>query len=544
MKSPLISIQDFASNHSLAVNWLNSEIIRLSRCLLVIALLAAGVSAQVIIDFAATPITGSQPLVVSFEATVTGGTPSAYFWNFGDGNFGASQNPSHVYLAQQTTSYTVTLVVFTDNGMGNEIKTDFITVVPGVVPVGFFETAVSGTNPLSVSFTGFSNVFPVDSWQWDFGDGQTSSLQSPTHVFTAATLTSFTVSLTIEFGGQFETITKTDLVTVTPAIFTVDFSESIVSGANPLSVSFSDLTDISPITSRLWEFGDGQTSTQPNPTHVYSVATTTSFTVSLTIELGAQIQSLTKTNLIVVDPAALVVDFDVDNSNGDPGLIVQFQNLSSGMNVETWNWDFGDGNISTQQNPTNTYIFPGDYDVTLTAFIGVQEATLSKQSFITVNQVPQPAADFLVSAPTGNHPLTVDFINLSTGSLVTGYLWDFGDGTTSAQTDPTHTYFVTEETSFDVSLTIFTVLGNDILTVADQITVFFPFASHTVGATASAARVLKTADMNGDGALDVIVGTDGDDSVSWYENFNALGSFGPSQPIATNTPNPISIDIA
>ncbi|MFT5287492.1 MAG: PKD repeat protein, partial [Planctomycetota bacterium] len=324
----------------------------------------------------------------------------------------------------------------------------------------------------------------------------------------------------------------------------VDFSASVVAGVNPLTVSFMNLTDVSPLTSSHWDFGDGQTSNQANPTHVYGVNTTTSFTVTLTVMFGAQPETLTKTDFITVVPAPLQVDFEVLATTGGPPLFVEFRNLTNNSNVTAWSWDFGDGNTSALKVPTHTYVFPGTYDVSLSAFIGIQEGIKTKPNLITVDSVNGLTADYLVSATEGDNPLTVDFTNLSTGILLTGYLWDFGDGNSSTLTDPTHIYNVTEDSSFDVSLTVFSAGDSDTLTVPNQITVNFPFPHHPVGTTGTFARVIKSVDVNGDGALDVMVGAAGDSSVSWYENTDALGNFGSPQFVTMNAGDPFSIDTA
>jgi len=128
---------------------------------------------------------------------------------------------------------------------------------------------------LSTSYDG------ITAWLWDFGDGQTSSDQNPTHEYAQDGV--YAVSLTVaEEDGSSDNETKTDYVAVSDTGPKADFSAEPLNGDEPLTVAFTDLsTSYDGIVSWLWDFGDGSTSTEQNPSHQYTQDGV--YTVSLTV---------------------------------------------------------------------------------------------------------------------------------------------------------------------------------------------------------------------------------------------------------------------
>jgi PKD repeat protein len=154
--------------------------------------------------------------------------------------------------------------------------------------------------PLLVSFTDQSTN-PVTSWAWDFGDGGTSTLQNPTHTYTAAG--SYTVALTVSGPGGADTETQSGYVIVSEPAPVAEFSGTPLSGAAPLDVAFTDLST-GPITTWAWTFGDGGSSGLPSPQHVYT--TGGSFAVSLTVTGPGGSDTTTKTAYVTVSAGAFV----------------------------------------------------------------------------------------------------------------------------------------------------------------------------------------------------------------------------------------------
>ena len=141
----------------------------------------------------------------------------------------------------------------------------------------------------------------------------------------------------------------------------------------------------------------------------------------------------------------------------EEGYTVQFTDFSSTVDgITSWFWDFGDGNTSTEQNPEHTYFEEGVYDVTLT-ITSPECGSVSTTYHICIGDGggiggPTCQAFFFFEQPDPDDLLTYQFIDFSLGTG-SAWLWDFGDGNTSSEQNPVHTYEV--EGTYQVSLTIF-----------------------------------------------------------------------------------------
>jgi len=348
-------------------------------------------------------------------------------------------------------------------------------------PVANFSgSPTSGCAPLAVSFTDQSTG-DITSWSWDFGDGGTSTQQNPSHTYNSGG--QYTVSLTVTGPGGSDTNTKTNYITVNVGP-TADFSGSPTSGVEPLTVSFTDLST-GGATSWSWDFGDGGTSTQQNPSHTYNTAGT--YTVSLTATNSCGSDTNTKTDYITVNPCnAPVAGFVGSPTSGDAPLAVNFTDQSTNSPT-SWSWDFGDGGTSTQQNPSYTYNTAGTYTVTLISTNSCGSDTATKVDYITVTNPPcnLPVADFVGSPTSGDAPLAVNFTDQTTNSP-TSWSWDFGDGGTSTQQNPSYTYNTAG--TYTVTLIATNSCGSDTATKVDYITVTNPPVSGVIGEVGKIVR--------------------------------------------------------
>ncbi|MDI9394115.1 MAG: PKD domain-containing protein, partial [Euryarchaeota archaeon] len=228
-------------------------------------------------NFSANPTSGDAPLAVKFTDTSTG-TPASWEWDFGDGSTSTEQNPTHTYTAEGT--YTVKLTVSNSLGSDSEEKVGYINVGSAVLaPVADFSSDITGGNaPLAVQFKDESANTPT-SWEWDFGDGKTSNEQDPAHTY--ETVGTYTVKLTASNYGGSDAIVKTDYISVSSDVSApvASFTTDSNAGNIPFTVKFTD-TSTGEISSWKWDFGDGSTSTDQNPTHTY--VTEGSYIVTLT----------------------------------------------------------------------------------------------------------------------------------------------------------------------------------------------------------------------------------------------------------------------
>jgi PKD repeat protein len=215
-----------------------------------------------------------------------------------------------------------------------------------------------------------------------------------------------------------------------------------VSGQIPLTVTFQDTSTCSdpsdPVTSWLWNFGDGATSTSRNPTHTYK-NTVANFEYSP----SAGITTSTDVSFSSANGSSFTVSLEAGNSAGTDTATYSNMILTAPAANTTYQWDFGDGGTSGQQNPTYTYSQAGTYTVALT--VASQGNTSSKKAAITVTAAP-PVADFTVAPAAGNSPLSIQLTSTSSGSI-TAYSWNFGDNsplvngsTTGVIPTQSHTY--------------------------------------------------------------------------------------------------------
>ena len=285
---------------------------------------------------------------------IVSGNITGWGWNFGDPASGASnisntQNPSHQFSAAGT--YNVILTVTSDSGCQS---TTNLTAFVQAPPVAIFTAPNVCLNAIT-AFTDGSTGGGTQ-WFWQFGDGGTASVQNPTHTYLG--YGTYVVTLIVTSGGACKD-TAVDTVTVN-SLPIVNFSSDTVCIGKP--TAFSDLSFIPSgnIIAWHWQFGDGDTSSLQNPSHVYSSAGTYNVTLTVTSGRGCT-SSVQLTALVHASPKA--------GFSFTPGPIVSitdnvaFNDLSIG-GVVNWAWNFGDSVTSAVQNPLHVYSDTGTYIIT------------------------------------------------------------------------------------------------------------------------------------------------------------------------------------
>jgi len=223
-----------------------------------------------------------------------------------------------------------------------------------------------------------------------------------------------------------------------------DFTPSVTSGCSPLTVNFTNTsTGTSPTSSYTWTFGNGNgitTTIKNNPVSAtYFVGQI--YTVTLSIKDGAQTATVSKQITVYKNPA---LNFTASRTVGCSPLVVNFNSVVNPGDgtITGYFWDFGDGNtLSTGSGSvSNTYMFPGTYSVSLTVTnsFGCTN-TLKLTNMVTVYPALVPSF-FVDTAAICNLSQPILFHNTSSGAGSLTYAWDFGDGTTSTQTNPIHQY--------------------------------------------------------------------------------------------------------
>ncbi|MCB9291371.1 MAG: PKD domain-containing protein [Lewinellaceae bacterium] len=287
------------------------------------------------------------------------------------------------------------------------------------------------TDGLTVSFS--DNSQPAAGlWSWSFGDGSTSAAANPQHTYPNPG--TYTACLEVSTVCGSTQSCQTFSLSCSPPVAAFTFTD------NQLSLSFTDASTNNP-TQWLWDFGDGNASTQANPQHTYALPG--SYQVCLTASSVCGTTQFCQD--IMVNCFAPQANFAFTSDE----LELSFTDLSTN-GPSTWLWAFGDGNTSTEQNPTHTFAFPGSYLICLS--VSSPCGNTQRCEVIEVS-CPPPQAGFSYSSDGQ----ILSFQNESTGGAV-AWLWAFGDGTSSTQANPQHIY--NEPGIYEVCLTASNICGN------------------------------------------------------------------------------------
>ena len=384
--------------------------------------------AQLSTQFSGTPLSGCAPFSVNFTDQSTG-NPNFWKWNLGNNTVSFLQNPSTIYLNPGT--YTVKLVIRNAAGLADSL-TKLQYIIVHAKPVTNFSAApLTGCFPLPVNFTDLSTAGSgnIGSWLWNFGDGNTSTQQNPTHTYTASG--NYTILLVVTNStGCSKSFTKSNYISISNGVQAVFTNSAPSSCSAPQTINFQNQSTGTGTISYQWLFGDGGTSTLVNPQHTYTSAGNYTVKLIVTNSTGCT-DTATHVNTIII--GSVNADFTFP-SNICVGNSFAFLNTSSPAPLSAA-WNFGDATTSTLLNPIKTYLAPGTYTVTLTSDFGGCQATQTK----TITVLPKPITAFSAS-PTSSctTPLNVNFSNASSGSVTNQ--WDFGDGSSSIVVNPSHTY--------------------------------------------------------------------------------------------------------
>ena len=368
-----------------------------------------------------------QGSVINFTDN-TNNNPDAWEWDFGDGNTSTLQNPMHLY--QSSGNYDVSLTVTRDGQCASTYTINHAAeVLDNPVLSIDVDTTYSCTAPLNVEFT--DNTPSANQWSWDFGNGIFSNTAS--NIITFNNVGNYDVALNVEdiYGCRSDTIFK-ELIKIEN--IEVDILASSTSGCIPLDIEFTpNISSIRPIIDWSWNFGDGNFSNTEIPTNEY--ISSGIFDVSLLVrnDYGC-IQSTTYHNLISADEPPNV-DFISNQVTACVGESIIFTDLSNtSTNITSWEWDFGDGTSSFNQNPVHPFQFSGIFDIKLIASSNSCSDSLIFYDYI---EILEPLAYF-EEGHNCTDPYSVEFTNFSLGA--DEVFWDFGDGNTSISTNPTHTF--------------------------------------------------------------------------------------------------------
>jgi PKD repeat protein len=376
--------------------------------------------------------------------TVPPALANAWQWVFGDGDSSTLQNPNHTFSAPGT--YNCTLLVTTDSGCQKSIS---LPVIVWAKPTVHFSptNGCSGTNVHFIDHS-TNTLGTNNSWLWDFGlpgNLDTSSLQDPWFTYSSSDTFNVTLIVSSEAGCS-DTLSRNIVIKESP-LADFSFTHSCMNE----KVFFTDLTQTHPwteIQEWKWFFGDGDSSSVINPSHIYTAEG--NYNASLNLRsLNGCIVSATKIIEVYNLPTAYIA-YPVFCKN----LPTQLHDASliTGDTITDWLWNINGNNYSILQNPFYTPADTGNIDVSL--IVATQNGCAD--TVVTYYSVyPNPHADFSFDPEYGTAPDSVNFSNLSTGE--SSWEWSFGDSGFSTLENPTYTYYNTG--IYDIVLTVYSPFG-------------------------------------------------------------------------------------
>lgn len=399
--------------------------------------------AGVIPDFSFNiPTTCRGPFAINFTNLTSGPGDMTYQWNFGNSTGSTDESPAATYAAAGT--YTVTLNATSEYGCVGSIQRSIDITGTGTS----FNSPDTVCINTPVTFQNASTTPPV-STTWDYGNGSQSNDLDGSTTYTAAG--TYPVKLTNVYPTCTDSLTKPIVVVDKPVVsFTAPVTTSCKA---PLTVNFQSTAP--DAVDWQWDFGDGTTGTGSAPSHTYTTEGEFDVTLSVTTRHGCA-NSLTQANFVrIVKPT-------VSFSNAPTGGCAPFDfiptaNFNSLTTVINYFWEYGDGFTATTTVPTgpsHRYNTAGSFTIKVT-ITTVGGCTASQELVNGVRTGLRPVSNFTLTPADAcaSDAISFTFLNPAGPPPVDEYLWNFGDGTTSTDRDPTHVY--TDSGYFNVTVTAY-----------------------------------------------------------------------------------------
>ena len=431
----------------------------ISSCVLVLStILNLNSQAQLSAGFTANNLTGCSPLLVNFTDQTTS-NPTNWKWDLGNGTTSTLQNPSVVYI--NPGQYSVKLITRNSRGIDSIIKNQYITVYAKPT-VRMSASVYNGCSPTTITFLDLSNANngSIISWKWDLGDGSFSNQVNPTHTYTSSGNFNVSLQVTNSFGC-IESLTQTNFIYINEKP-TASFTNGPVSSCNvPFRVNFQNSSSSNSTNSFLWNFGDGSTSTEENPFHIYTIPGTYTVQLIITSAQGC-VDTIIKPDLVSIANTRTMFTAPDSICVNTPAQIINTSTTTQAS------WDFGDNTTSDALNLVKTYTAAGTYQIKLVNNFGSCIDSLIKPIVVLANPVVDFIANNLNSCQS---PLAVNFSNTSINANT--YQWSFGDTNTSTEMNPIHTYSM--QGSYAVSLISTNTFGcSNSVTKSQYINIKYP----------------------------------------------------------------------
>jgi gliding motility-associated-like protein len=372
---------------------------------------------------------------------ISTGSPSSWLWDFGDSQTG---NTGPVIQHTYTTPGNYLASVIVSGGSGCTDQQFHVVTVSNTVQAAMLISSPVCMNSV-VNFTDASvvNNATITGWSWDFGDGSPiDNQQNTSHIYGVAGTYTITLSVVINTGCV---SVATQVLTVNPTPVALFASSSACASQQTIFTDNSQGT----VATWQWDFGDATASSAlQNPSHQYATNGTYIATLIVTTAAGCS-DTLAKPVTVYSQPVAA---FNADTvCFGDSTQYTDLSNPNGGV-ITSWNWDFSDGNFSTQTNPQHSFVIVND-SFYVSLIVQTADGCIDTVTQLVITD-PIPDMNFAPDAVSGCEDFTAQFYDSSlvSGGTIVNWFWDFGDGNFSFGQNPVHTY--NDPGNFYVSLTV------------------------------------------------------------------------------------------
>lgn len=387
------------------------------------------VLSQPVANFSVNQVSGCSPILVNFSDKSTG-HPAEWKWDLGNGTFSNLQNPSATYFTPGY--YTIKLLVKAGNNKDSVVKINLIHVFDQPV-VKFSTVNTSGCSPFTAVFLDESsgNGSNITTTLWDFGDGVLSSEAQPSHTYTY--IGNYNVTLKVSNNnGCIATLTRPEYIKNNST--TAGFISNVLGTCVPNKIVFQNKVVNNGTFTSQWDFGDNNSSTLNNPTHTYALGGDYTVKQIIRSQYGC-VDSVIK-NLKVTNPVSAFFSADVLEGCRPPVTTTFTNQVLSGNN---YSWTFGDSTKAASANPVHLYSDTGNFTVKL--IVRNNNGCVDSLKRTGYIKIHKPFIYFDNLPDSGCQAFTKSLTALvSSVDVVTGFTWDFGDGTTSSEALPTHTF--------------------------------------------------------------------------------------------------------
>jgi PKD repeat protein len=439
---------------------------------------------QVVADFNfSTPVQGCNPLNVAFTNNSKGKNLN-YIWSFGDNTFSIDQNPvpkTFINLSDKDTTYYFKLTAINVAGCDSSITKPI--QVYSHVTADFSIERIDSCSPFKINVDNYS-VGGITDFVWQYTNTDSLVLHNFSNpdipVYRNKTLLPIKYPVILKtrniHGCQ---ATKNDSITVYPEMF-ASFHPDMTMGCQPLTVGFTNNSNIIGGTFFTWDFDDGKYSYLATPgNHIYSNKTDLTVPHDIHLEATTEYGCYDDTLITVSVYPYIFAKFTIDRPEICSDEPFTIDRTSSAGAINHYYWDYQDNGTVDEENsaPSFNHTYPNFGTTTLEPKIRLMVTNNEGCDTSWVDSImvhPQVRAKFAIDNPLLCHPLPATFINQSEPAVPLTYFWDFGDGSSSVDPSPIHAYknfSHTDNKGFTINLTATSEFGCD-STISDSLTIY------------------------------------------------------------------------